>query len=425
MPGMRPAACRGDGVQSVLQARVRLSFAQGVQVMALSGALENRKTRRLARSLEMPPWAALGLMEALWGWARRAARSGRIETSQWEDVADYLGWQKPVEDLRAKLVDAGLVDDMGGWDWIHDWHQHADDVTRRNLERQGKVFANGAPTRGWKVDRSPSPPAETVASSSGNAKSSSKADSDEHVTRAREPEAAAEAVAEEERRRGVADLFPSSSRTPEMEVRAFLAANIGRFLDAYPGGGGKPGALNAAIAAYGRDSADVSVVDWWNGVMESLGAYIGAMRGKEHRDAIFWFLDGFHRRSWGRRPQRQRSAPEDLPSSPPPPPPVAGAVLDQAAVLPDPDPPRVPLPDRSRVLEMPSTLGAIGARSRTNCRRCGGTGVVEAPDVEHWTELERAGISALEVIERCRQVVKACGCRALGTPQSISVRSVG
>ena len=121
--------------------------------MALMGALENKKTRRLARSLEMPPWAALGLMEALWGWARRAARSGRIETSQWEDVADYLGWQKPVEDLRAKLVDAGLVDDMGGWDWIHDWHQHADDVTRRNLERQGKVFANGAPTRGWKVDR--------------------------------------------------------------------------------------------------------------------------------------------------------------------------------------------------------------------------------------------------------------------------------
>ncbi len=238
-------------------------------------------------------------------------------------------------------------------------------------------------------------------------------------------ETGSESLKEEERFIGSAVEAPPSSGTPKMEVRAFLAANLHQFLDHYPGGGGKPGALNAAIAAYGRDTADVPVAEWWSEVLRALDAYCGAMRGKEHRDAKFWFDDDFHRRSWGRRPQRQRSASEDLPSSPPPPPPPAVVISDQAAVLPDPDPPRVPLPDRSRVLEMPSTSGASGARSRTNCRRCGGTGVVEAPDISHWTELERAGLSALEVIERCRQVVKACGCRALGTPQSISVRSVG
>ena len=120
--------------------------------MALNGAYENRKTRRLARSLQMPPWAALGMMEAVWLWARKSARTGRIEVEQWEDLADHLGWGKPVEELRQILIGAGFIDEMGGWDWIHDWHQHADKHVREALEYAGQNFANGAPTRKYQKE---------------------------------------------------------------------------------------------------------------------------------------------------------------------------------------------------------------------------------------------------------------------------------
>jgi len=117
--------------------------------MALNGAYENKKTRRLARALKMPPWAALGLMEAVWAWARKSARTGRIEADQWEDLADYLQWQQPSDELRDLLIGAQFIDEMGGWDFIHDWHQHADDNLRRQLEYHQEKFANGAETRNW------------------------------------------------------------------------------------------------------------------------------------------------------------------------------------------------------------------------------------------------------------------------------------
>ena len=125
--------------------------------MALNGAYENRKTRRLARALGAEPWAALGLLEAFWAWVRRAARDGRIDGDQWEDVADYLQWRKPADELRQLLEDAKFVDDMGGWSWVHDWDEHADDTTRKALERSGKNFANGSPTRRWQKGDSPKP----------------------------------------------------------------------------------------------------------------------------------------------------------------------------------------------------------------------------------------------------------------------------
>ena len=115
--------------------------------MALDGAYDHGKIRRLSRALHIKPWAALGLMEAIWGWARKSARHGRIESEQWEDLADRLQWEDPSENLRAVLVRESLIDAMDGWDWIHDWHEHADNTLRRYLEKRHECFANGAPAR--------------------------------------------------------------------------------------------------------------------------------------------------------------------------------------------------------------------------------------------------------------------------------------
>jgi hypothetical protein len=118
--------------------------------MALNGAYQNKKVRRLARELKIIPAFALGVMEAFWLWVRDAARAGRIEPDQWEDIAEHLQWQDTAENLRAMLVRVGFIDEMAGWDWVHDWHQHADDTVRKSLERYHRTFANGQEPRSWK-----------------------------------------------------------------------------------------------------------------------------------------------------------------------------------------------------------------------------------------------------------------------------------
>lgn len=118
--------------------------------MALNGAYENKKVRRLARAMVREPWAALGLLEAVWAWVRRSARTGRIDPDQWDDLAEFLQWRESSTTLRQLLVDHGFIDPQEGWDWVHDWHHHADDSTRQYLKRNGTEFANGEAPRRWR-----------------------------------------------------------------------------------------------------------------------------------------------------------------------------------------------------------------------------------------------------------------------------------
>jgi hypothetical protein len=94
-------------------------------------------------------------MEAVWAWVRKAARDGRIDLDQWEDLADYLRWRQPAAELTKLLVEAKFIDEQDGWWWVHDWDQHTDDTTRKALDRSGKGFANGAMSRQWRKSESP------------------------------------------------------------------------------------------------------------------------------------------------------------------------------------------------------------------------------------------------------------------------------
>ena len=115
--------------------------------MAKRGTLDHPKTKRLARALGLPGWAALGLLEAVWHWCGRYAPTGALTVDDMEDLADTIRFDGGGKNLATILHGAGCLDVSGdGW-YIHDWHDHADDTTKKALEKRGERFANGSDVR--------------------------------------------------------------------------------------------------------------------------------------------------------------------------------------------------------------------------------------------------------------------------------------
>lgn len=115
--------------------------------MAKRGTLEHPKTKRLARSLGLPSWAALGLLEAVWHWAGRYALTGAMSHDDLEDCADTIRFDGGGAALAQALHAAGWLEQTEtGW-YIHDWHDHADDAVRKALAKRGERFANGSAIR--------------------------------------------------------------------------------------------------------------------------------------------------------------------------------------------------------------------------------------------------------------------------------------
>lgn len=115
--------------------------------MAKRGTLEHPKTKRLARALGLPAWAALGLLEAVWHWAGRYALTGALSIDDMEDCADTIRFDGGGVELSSALHAAGWLEETEtGW-YIHDWHDHADDAVRKALAKRGERFANGSALR--------------------------------------------------------------------------------------------------------------------------------------------------------------------------------------------------------------------------------------------------------------------------------------
>lgn len=120
--------------------------------MAKSGTFEHPKTKRLARLLKAPNYAALGLLEAFWHWVGRYAPTGQIDTDAMEDCADTLRFDEGGEVLAEILTGSGWLDALeDGTYYVHDWHDHATDAVKKDLQRTGRKFANGAPVRKTKT----------------------------------------------------------------------------------------------------------------------------------------------------------------------------------------------------------------------------------------------------------------------------------
>lgn len=105
--------------------------------MAKAGTIDHPKTRKLARRMKAPAYAALGLLEAIWDWAGRYAVTGFISTEDLEDLKTSLRFRGK---LDAILIETGWLDEVNGGFYIHDWHVHAQDRVKIALKRAGKNF---------------------------------------------------------------------------------------------------------------------------------------------------------------------------------------------------------------------------------------------------------------------------------------------
>lgn len=116
--------------------------------------LRNRKTKALARALDVDRPTAVGLVVSVWLWALEQEPDGILDDIEWEDLAEDIGWRgdggpAPGVDLRRALVHAGLLDEDP--DRLHDWEEHTGAGVRRRAadakrKREKRTTAsNGRP----------------------------------------------------------------------------------------------------------------------------------------------------------------------------------------------------------------------------------------------------------------------------------------
>ena len=93
------------------------------------------KTKRLAKTLKIQPYAAIGLLHNLWWWAVDYAPDGDLSNFEDWEIADATGYEKDASKLKSALVLAGFLDSDGDETFIHDWNDYAG----RTLEQREKA----------------------------------------------------------------------------------------------------------------------------------------------------------------------------------------------------------------------------------------------------------------------------------------------
>jgi len=128
--------------------------------LALRGVLTHRKTRRLARELNISQSFALGVLEALWHVTAEHQLDGGVGRMSDRDIADEMFYEGDPQELIRALVDSGWLEMVPECRlYVHDWHEHADEQVQGKLVRWTKLFARGAPPR---IRRLPQKARETV-----------------------------------------------------------------------------------------------------------------------------------------------------------------------------------------------------------------------------------------------------------------------
>lgn len=111
------------------------------------GGPAHPKTQRLAIALDLPLYAAVGLLEMLWHFTAQYAPAGDLGKFSNREIEAHLRWQGMPDALVAALLTAGFVDeDPTNRLVVHDWHDHADQAVQRVLSRRGESFVT-APKR--------------------------------------------------------------------------------------------------------------------------------------------------------------------------------------------------------------------------------------------------------------------------------------
>jgi hypothetical protein len=120
------------------------------------GTPDHPKTLDLQAELHLSKWGAVGVLECLWHFAAQYARQGDIGRFSDEQIARAIGWEGDAGQLVVALVRAGWLDECPRYRLvIHDWSEHADDTTKKNLARRKLGFATACPDMSGHVQTSP------------------------------------------------------------------------------------------------------------------------------------------------------------------------------------------------------------------------------------------------------------------------------
>ena len=113
------------------------------------------KTEKLAAILDIPVYAAGGLLAFLWAWAvDKAEKDGNISAFRVTHIARICRWDRSPEELLSALTESGFLD--GSYDsetlCIHNWNEYAGKLHKkrelaaqrqRNHRTRERIDSNG------------------------------------------------------------------------------------------------------------------------------------------------------------------------------------------------------------------------------------------------------------------------------------------
>jgi len=117
------------------------------------GCPDHPKVKWLARTLDIPVYGAVGLLELLWHAAAKYARRGNLGRFSDQDIADLVHWERLASELVNGLVECHWLDRHPTYRLVvHHWEQHADDAVKKTLRNRGETFITIPETDGTKPD---------------------------------------------------------------------------------------------------------------------------------------------------------------------------------------------------------------------------------------------------------------------------------
>jgi hypothetical protein len=109
------------------------------------GTPQHPKMRTLARLLDVPAYAAVGILEMLWHFTAQFCEAGDVGRWSNTDIAAALDWTGDPDHLVEALISSRWLDRSDAHRLIvHDWHEHAEDSLQMRMARSLRRFANGA-----------------------------------------------------------------------------------------------------------------------------------------------------------------------------------------------------------------------------------------------------------------------------------------
>lgn len=106
--------------------------------------LDHPKLRRLMKLLDVPRYAAAGILETLWQLTAAHADAGDVGRFSNEEIADHLGWQGDHDKLVEALLTAGWLDESTEYRLVvHDWPDHAPEFIQKREKRGTIQWAMG------------------------------------------------------------------------------------------------------------------------------------------------------------------------------------------------------------------------------------------------------------------------------------------